>query len=71
MMHPDMTAALARQRMTEMSDDVDRRRARPQTARTRLRVHVGRSLVRFGDRLARPTSSPSILRHSPSVTMTG
>ena len=70
MMHPDMTAALARQRMTEMSQDVDRRRARPQPARTPLRVHVGRTLVRWGNRLARPASSPSILRRSPSVTMT-
>ena len=70
MMHPDMTAALARQRMTELSHDIDRRRARPQPARTSLRVLVGRSLVRVGTRLARPVPSASILRHSPSVTMT-
>ena len=68
MMHPDMTAALARQRMTELSQDVDRRRARP--TRTGLRVHVGRSLVRFGNRLAGAAPSASLLRRRPSVPMT-
>ena len=71
MMHPDLTAALARQRMAEMSQDVDRLRARARPSRTPLRVHVGRTLVRWGNRLARPASSPSILRRGPSVTMTG
>ena len=71
MMHPDLTAALARQRMAEMSQDVDRLRARALPSRIPLRVQVGRTLVRWGDRLARPASSPSIVRRSPTVTMTG
>jgi hypothetical protein len=71
MMHPDLTAALARQQLAQLSADVDRLRARSHPSRTPLRVHVGRTLVRWGDRLARPASSPSILRRRPSVTMTG
>ncbi len=71
MMHPDLTAAIARQQMAELSQDVDRVRARARPSRTPLRVQVGRTLVRWGNRLARPAASPSILRRSPSVTMTG
>ena len=71
MMHPDLSAAIARQRMTELSHDVALVRARARTSRTPLRAQVGRTLVRWGNRLARPAASPSIVRRSPSVTMTG
>ena len=71
MMHPDLSAAIARQRMTELSHDVALVRARARTSRTPLRAQVGRTLVRWGNRLAGPAASPSILRRSPSVTMTG
>jgi hypothetical protein len=60
MHHPDITAALARQRLAEQLSHAElarRRRAvrRPVT----VQVRAGRILVRWGTRLARPAPAPT------------
>ena len=64
MMHPDLSAAIARQRMTELSHDVALVRARARTSRTPLRAQVGRTLVRWGHR---PAPTPWFVGASTSA----
>lgn len=69
MMHPDMTATLARQRLAEQAQlaELRRRRGAVRPGVT-LRVRTGRVLVRWGTRLARPAPAP--VRCGPAATMT-
>ena len=66
MMHPDLTAALARQRMAEMSQDVDRLRARARPSRIPLRV-AGRTHARAVGGSPRPSGLLALDRPSQPV----
>jgi hypothetical protein len=59
MMHPDMTAMLARQRVAELAQLAERRcRHDAIGPRVTLRVRTGHVLVRWGTRLGAPPAEP-------------
>ena len=64
MHHPDLVIELARQRSLELQAAAAHRRTVRRPARIGTRVRLGRSLVRWGERLA---PAPRIVAASPQL----
>jgi hypothetical protein len=64
MQHPDLVIELARRRSMELHAAAAHRRIVRRPVRIGMRVRLGRSLVRWGERLAR---APRVVTASPQL----
>ena len=64
MQHPDLVIELARLRSVELQAAAERRRTVRRPVRIGMRVRLGRSLLRWGERLA---PAPRVVAASPQL----